>query len=322
MKIVLITQGISRVVHPLVESRDKVLAIVEAAPRGLSKRRLLKSFIRKILALENILKSTPATLKGLGKKKNIPYRFMNPGRDLALAEWLKSLNPDLIVVFSMSQLLSEDIFSIPKLGTINLHPSFLPEFRGPNPDFWQYYYQVLSPGVTVHFIDKGEDTGDIIIQERVSLPLGVKSPERLDKLIGEIGIKILLKAIDALENGSYTRITQPKESPTPRARIIKKTEHRSLIDWNEWPIERVWHLMRGTELWLDCIDQPNGLYRGQRWVVGDYEKFEMTNYSESPGSVMKDSTGYYVRCRDGKIRLQRRFTFKALLRFFWQSVFD
>lgn len=83
-----------------------------------------------------------------------------------LESWVKSLSPDLIVVYSMSQLLKENIYSIPRFGTINLHPSYLPEYRGPNPIFWMYYNMEKQGGVTVHYIDQGEDTGNIILQKR------------------------------------------------------------------------------------------------------------------------------------------------------------
>lgn len=322
MNIILITQGISRVVQPLLDSEHTILAILESAPRGYAVTRTKNQLLRKIVSLKNIFKPGPASLKELCKKKKVPYRFMTSSSDAGLEDWVKLLSPDLIVVFSMSQLLRENIFGIPRHGTINLHPSFLPEYRGPNPDFWQYYDQILNPGVTVHYVNAGEDTGDIIFQKRVSIPLGTKSPERLNILISEVGVSLLLSAIDAIGKGSVKRKTQPAESPTVRARNIKKDEHSKIINWNEWPIERIWHVMRGTELWLNCIRQPRGLYRGQRWIVADYHKIESKYLSCDAGSVLKDSEGYFVYCLDGKIRLQRTISVKGLLRSLYRAIFN
>lgn len=320
MNIILITQGISRVVQPLLESEHNILAIVESAPRRYAASPKRFEIFQKIVNLRNSLKPSPACLKELCEKDNIPYRFMASSKDPGLEDWIKSFAPNLIVVFSMSQLLRENIFHIPTHGTINLHPSFLPEYRGPNPDFWQYYDQVLDPGVTVHYVDAGEDTGDVIFQERVPFPLGTKSPDRLDHLIGGAGVRLLLNAIDAIAKGFVEPKSQPSESPTVRARNIKKEEHKKIINWDKWPIERIWHVMRGTELWLDCIKQPSGLYRGQRWVVGDYRKTKSPNRSTKGGEVKRDSDGYFVCCRDGAIRLQRVFYLKNLLRFAYRSL--
>ncbi|WP_394339091.1 formyltransferase family protein [Methanosarcina sp. UBA289] len=76
-----------------------------------------------------------------------PYYYLRKGENENLEKWMKNLQPDLIV-YSMSHLLKENIFSIPKFGTINIHYSHLPEYRGPAPLFWEYYDYVLNPGVT------------------------------------------------------------------------------------------------------------------------------------------------------------------------------
>ena len=111
------------------------------------------------------------SLKSFAKKEKIPYYYMNKGSDKNLENWVKCINPDIIVVYSMSQLLKENIFSIPKYGTINLHAGLLPNYRGPFPYFWMYYNTDKKGGVTVHYIDEGEDTGDIIYQEVYDIPL-------------------------------------------------------------------------------------------------------------------------------------------------------
>ncbi len=75
---------------------------------------------------------------------------MNNGSDKNLENWVKDKKPDVIVVYSMSQLLKEYIFSILKYGTIDLHPALLPSYRGPNPHFWMYHDGIKEGGVTVH----------------------------------------------------------------------------------------------------------------------------------------------------------------------------
>lgn len=306
-RVILITQGVSRIVSPLLQSKNQIVGIIESAPRESYKSKgLLWAALR---CCYQLLNKKNHSLKSLAYSMQIPYYFMNEGNSEHLENWVNGLKPDLIVVYSMSQLLKENIIRIPKYGVINLHPSWLPMYRGPFPDFWMYYYTDLNPGVTVHYIDIGEDTGDIIGQVKYQLKLGTKSPQMLDLSIGQIGSELLIGIIDQIKNDTAPRIPQPKQSPTIRARKIKKEEHRDIIDWNHWNIERIWHLLRGTEQWLDAIDPPKGLYWGQRWEIMGYEKCKTAN--EEVGTLNKRKS--YVICRDGIIHLSKKFVFKNLV---------
>lgn len=272
MKILLITQGVSRIVQPVISSGHEIVGVLESMPRGFSGR-VRRSIIFDILSwVHCFFKNKKSSLEDFCASNKIPYRIIWKGNLAEVKEWVEGLSPDLVVVFSMSQLLKDDILNIPRFGVINLHPSFLPNYRGANPDFWQYYDMEMNPGVTVHYVDAGEDTGDIIYQEKMHIPLGTKSPARLDKLIGELGVSLVLKAIHAIAQGNAPRTPQPTQSPMARARNLKPEEHTQIIDWDNWPLERVWHVLRGTELWLNAITQPAGLMAGQRWSIHEYEK--------------------------------------------------
>lgn len=303
----IITMGISRILEPIL-SVHNVVGIIEPAPRNSKTNQ--KSLIFKALKnVYSIFKKEAKTLKSYSQEKDILYYYMDNGSDKNLEQWVKDISPDVTVVYSMSQLLKENIFDIPKYGTINLHPALLPSYRGPNPDFWMYYDGVKEAGVTVHYIDKGEDTGDIIYQEKYDFPLGLKSPQMLDLSIGKIGVNLLLKALNSLEN--LPRIVQPKESPTKKARNIKADEHENIINWQNWEIERIWHLLRGTELWLNILDQPKGIYKGQRWTIEDFEKCDVSSYEVS--KIYKVNYKYFVVCKDGKIFLSLKFSLKNLV---------
>lgn len=311
LRVLIITQGVSRIVEPLISSHHKVVGILESASRNYKKRKTVYKIVSFVNELYSLITGMQPTLKAFAKKHTIPYQFMTSSNDPNLAEWVKSLNSDIIVVFSMSQLLKDNIFSIPKYGAINLHPAMLPEYRGANPDFWQYYNMEMNPGVTVHYIDKGEDTGDIIYQERTTIPLGTKSPPRLDILIGQVGVKLILKALDAIQAGNAPRIKQPIDSPTDRARNLFPEEHKTVIDWQNWDIERIWHILRGTELWLDAIPQQTGLWKGQRWNIEGFEKVTFIN--GIVGTIGKHNGNYCVITKEGYIYLSRKFSLKKLI---------
>ena len=307
----MITQGVSRIVPPLLNSKHEIVGIIESAPRNYNKKIKIFRIKRVFRWLFSIFFSGGCTLKMVCKYSSIPYRFMKSCDDEGLEAWLREKHPDVIVVFSMSQLLKKSIFNIPKLGTINLHPSFLPEYRGPNPDLWQYINMEEYPGATVHYVDEGEDTGDIIFQDRVNIPIGTKSPERLDQLVGKLGVSLILKALNAIELGHAPRVKQPMESPTSRARNLHLDEHKTVIDWENWPVERVWHVLRGTELWLNAIPQPSGVFRGQRWTIDNYDA--CSRDTDIPGKIYRIHRRKYVAAAGGRIFLSIDFRIKRMI---------
>lgn len=306
LKIIIIHQGMTHLVLPLLKSRHKVVSIVES--RSGKKPGRLMTLVKAMHAAVN---PNFTTLKILAKIHRIPYYDLSHDSEKDLAAWVRNLSPDLIAIHTMARLLKPAIFSIPRLGAINLHQSYLPAYRGPNPDFWHYHDMEMHPGVTVHFIDSGEDTGDIIFQERVAIPLGTRSPERLDKLVGDVGASLFLKALDALADSSAPRIPQPRASPTSRARKITGDEHRKIIDWNTWDIERIWHLLRGTEQWLNAIDGLDGFYKGQRWRIEEFITCEMSGYHAS--AIYRERGRYFVACRQGRIFIRKTFSLKRFL---------
>ena len=93
-------------------------------------------------------------------------------------------------------------------------------------------------------MDKGEDTGDIIYQKRIT----INSGEKLDKVNRKLsftGAKLISKMLKNLEAGDVPRIKQPISTPTVRARKIKPEEYPGLIRWSEWDVEKVFHFLNG-----------------------------------------------------------------------------
>ena len=305
-KIIIITQGVSRIVLPLVKHCN-VVGIIESAPRTVpTKYGLFFGILKKYIFFYFRRKG----LLSFSKSKNIPYYYMNKGSDINLENWIKSKCPDLIIVYSMSQLLKKNIYMIPKYKTLNLHPSYLPKYRGPNPWFWMYYNMDKRGGVTLHFIDDYEDTGDIVYQEEFDIPLGIKSPEMQDLAISDIGVRLILKAIDNVQN--LPRKKQPHLSTTDRAKNIPRSDHLNIINWNQFNIERIWHILRGTEMWLQAIKNNEKIYANYCISIGHYEKCEMKNYLI--GEINFENGNYFIACRDGKIFISLRFKFLKYLK--------
>jgi|LFRM01.1.fsa_nt_gb methionyl-tRNA formyltransferase len=304
IKILIITQGITPIVKALLSSHHEIVGIAEDAPRNAPRKRWrIYDAVKLILHTESLLT--------LCKSRGIPYFYHQDGNQEIFESWVRSKKPDIIVVYLMSRLLKEEIFSIPKYGTINLHPSLLPSYRGPNPIFWMYYNMEKKGGITIHYVDKGEDTGDIIYQESYDISPGSSGPDLQSEVVSTIGVPLLIKAIKAIEEGYAPRIPQPEGSPTLRARNILPDEQKNIIDWKNWDIKRIWHLMRGYANSMDLIEPPRGIYAGQRWTVEGYTKCDTSKYSK--GIVLKNSDGYYIAGSNGLIQLSINFKLKRTL---------
>jgi methionyl-tRNA formyltransferase len=101
--------------------------------------------------------------------KGIEYCRVKDVNGVDFCDKLRELSVDLIVTAHFEKLLKKDIIGIPRLGCINLHPSKLPLYRGMSPQHWPIINGDNKTGVTVHFIDEGVDTGDIICQKEVDI---------------------------------------------------------------------------------------------------------------------------------------------------------
>jgi methionyl-tRNA formyltransferase len=289
----------SPVVVPLFRSHHEIIGIAEDGPRK-SPSPFQKAMGKALSFIHALVDNKYQTLPKFCKMKNISYFFIKDMRNQLFENWVLAQKPDLIVVCSMSHLLKRTIFSIPKHGTINLHPSYLPAYRGPNPYLWMYYNMDLTGGVTVHYINEGEDTGDIIFQEKIPVALGTSLHQLRIHLIDEIGTQLLLRAVDAIENGTAPRIPQSKKSPTLRARNLSNGEERTLVDWNLWEVKRVWNIVNGYFGIYDFIGYNDHPPRGYKPVV---QKFiECTVQQKDIGKIGINTDGSkYITCINGKI---------------------
>jgi methionyl-tRNA formyltransferase len=80
---------------------------------------------------------------------------------------MRNINPDLLISAHFQKIINKDIIAIPQLGCLNLHPSLLPFYRGMAPQHWPIINGERKTGITVHFIDEGVDTGNIVLQKEI-----------------------------------------------------------------------------------------------------------------------------------------------------------
>lgn len=286
MRVLFIGQNGAFSTHPLrkISAEHEIVGIVESVPQ---KYTPIKAKLQRLFTRQN----KDYSLKVIASQMSVPYFLLQKGKKNGLASFVKKLKPDIICVASMSQLLPEEVYSIPHYGTINFHPALLPKYRGPKPIFWQYYFMEPETGVTIHYIDEGEDTGNIIKQKNIPISLGMKSKE----LVNEItiaGAALMVQALDDIDKGIVQSLPQ-KHLPCPfRARRVEEGEE--LIDW-EWPIERIWHFLRGTAYQDKSFKSR---LPGLLWMVTTFAKRKTNG---AAGTLKLGLRGFYLNHKEGKI---------------------
>ena len=103
------------------------------------------------------------------KSYNLPEIHASSVNSKEFKKALLKLNPDIILVGSWGERISKEIYDLPKIASINAHPSLLPKYRGPNPYFWVIKNQEKTTGVSFHLIDDDYDTGAILAQEEIKI---------------------------------------------------------------------------------------------------------------------------------------------------------
>ena len=146
-------------------------------------------------------------LKNWSKKLNVPFLVAKNVNDKAFLESIKKYHADLFISMSYNQILKKDILSIPPKGFINCHAGAIPFYKGRNPLNWVLINGEKEFGITVHFVDEGIDTGDIITQNFYPILINDTYKILLDHAIHECA-NILFDSIKKIQNNSVTRIKQ------------------------------------------------------------------------------------------------------------------
>ncbi|MDR0307611.1 MAG: methionyl-tRNA formyltransferase [Chitinispirillales bacterium] len=217
--------------------------------------------------------STPARPRGRGLKRiDSPIaEFAKSSGKLVLTpenlldgefiQKLKSMEPDLFVVVAF-RILPEEVYSIPTFGTVNIHASLLPRFRGAAPIHRAVEAGERETGVTVFRIDEGIDTGEIIAQ--ANAPVGeLETTPQLYERLSRIGADTLQKAMDDLANGRSAPFAQDSSAAT-RAPKLKRAEGH--VDWN-LPAQNIFNKIRAFKPFPGTYAFLDGKRIGIEWGV-------------------------------------------------------
>lgn len=222
-------------------------------------------------------------------------------KDPEFVEELRSLDADLFIVIAF-RMLPEVVWSMPRLGTFNLHASLLPRYRGAAPINWAVINGDTETGVTTFFLKHEIDTGDIIAQERVDILPSDNVGDVHDRLM-MLGADLTIDTIESILNGTLKTIPQEQligeTEPTPAPKIFKET---CRIDWNR-PAREIHNLVRG----LSPYPAAWSVLTDDRKEVGSVKIFETAVIDKEidvkPGQIVIDGSRLIVGCGDGQIEV-------------------
>jgi methionyl-tRNA formyltransferase len=243
------------------------------------------------------MKSQQSAIKKYALERNIkilqPEKLKNP----EFLESLKELNPDIQVVVAF-RMLPESVWNKPRLGTINLHGSLLPQYRGAAPIHWAIINGEKMTGVTTFRLRQEIDTGNILMQERFSIGEKETAGELHDRM-KELGARVLVKTVQGIRGGILKESPQeniPASGLHPAPKIKTET---CIINWN-LPILRVFNLIRGLSPLPGAFT-----YLNSKIFKIFTSEMEDGNPSVSPGLIQTDYKTYLkFACPDGWIHVR------------------
>ena len=197
-------------------------------------------------------------------------------REPECVEYLKKQNPDVIVVVAFGQILPEEILKMPAFGCINVHGSLLPKYRGAAPVQWAVINGDAETGVTTMYMDKGLDTGDIILEKTVPIEKKETGGSLFDKLKEE-GAELLIETLSRIEQGTAPRKKQ--EGPSCYAKMLDKSIGK--IDWQKSAVE-IERLIRGLNPWPSAYTK----IKDKTLKIWDGDCVE-ENLSSVPGQIVQ-----------------------------------
>lgn len=220
-------------------------------------------------------------------------------------EVLRGYGADIFVVAAFGQILSEEILAMPRYGCVNIHASLLPKYRGAGPIQWAIINGEEKTGVTIMQMDKGVDTGDMLMKAEVVIGPKETGDSLHDKL-AEAGAKLIVEALPKIESGELTPVKQ-KEEESSHARMLNKSMGR--IDWQQ-SADKLDCLIRGLISWPGAYTG----FRGKTLKIWEEEVASEEAVPEGllcpeaacavPGTVVcVDKEAFYVKTGDGILKI-------------------
>jgi methionyl-tRNA formyltransferase len=176
----------------------------------------------------------------------IPVRQHKSLKAPEVREEFLSLNADLAILAFVTQIVPQQVFSVPRIGSICFHPSLLPKYRGASAINWALIKGEAITGLTLFWVDPGIDTGPILLQKEIKVDPDDTTGSLYFNKIFPLGIEAIAEAVELIKTGNPPRVVQDESKATydPPCR-----DEHAKIDWSK-PAQEVYNLIRG------CDPQP------------------------------------------------------------------
>lgn len=231
-----------------------------------------------------------------GKAAEFGYEIVKPQslKDDGLFRQIQSWQPDLIVVIAF-RILPRKLFTLPRYGAVNVHASLLPKYRGAAPINWALINGEKETGLTSFFLKKTVDTGDIILQEKLTIG-DDENFDSLYKRLADLAGPFTLKTVEAVESGKVAPVAQDDGQATGAPKI---SPFDAMIDFG-FPAEKVTNFVRG----LSSTPGAYTYFRGQKLKVLACGVSETKgDKSTRPGTVLCAKKTLLVQCADSAIEI-------------------
>lgn len=241
-------------------------------------------------------KITPPPVKTTAAAMGIPVIQPVTLRDAAVVQRLREQSADFFIVVAYGHLLREEVLALPRFGCINVHASLLPKYRGPAPIPWAIIHGETVTGVTTMRMDRGLDTGDILLQAEE--PIGPEDTAgSLHDRLARRGAELLVQTLSGFAAGTIRPRPQDHTQAT-YAPLLKKTD--GLIDWKK-PAATLEAFIRGMTPWPGAYTYWRSnrikVYRAKPIVPNPIE-------AAVPGTVLTaDHSRLVVACGEGALSL-------------------
>lgn len=189
---------------------------------------------------------TPPPVKQRAQAAGVPVLQPARLREAGWAERLAEFRPDVAVVAAFGQILPRAVLDVPPRGSINVHASLLPRYRGAAPVAWAIIRGERETGITTFQMDEGLDTGPILLQRAIPIHPEETAGE-LGRRLAELGARVLIETLERLD--ALVPVPQRHEEATLAPRLKKSDGH---LDW-ERPAAELVNLVRGCNPWPGAL---------------------------------------------------------------------
>ncbi len=238
------------------------------------------------------LKLKPSPVKELAVQYDLPLLQPDSLKDENFVQALKAFSADVFVVVAF-KILPPQVFNIPPKGTVNLHASLLPAYRGAAPINWAIINGEKETGVTTIFINERVDQGNILLQRKVGIDENMTAGE-LHDLLADVGADVLLETLDALQNDTLVPRKQDERLATKAPKLTREICH---LNFNQ-PAEKVHNWIRG----LSPYPAGYAYWQNKQLKIFRSRAVALQVRSDAPGTIVKVGRNFFtVACASGAV---------------------